>query len=251
MNRTIINADDLGLNEHNTKAIAEAFKKGMITDTTMLANGAYFDEALTLAKEQGFSDRIGIHLNLTEGVPLTEEIKACPRFVTDGRFNKRYDRTKRLTEQEKTAIYLELTAQADKIQKAGIVMTHADSHHHIHTGIFVAPIAVRVCKEHAINKIRLHRDLGQISSIKRFIKKRYNHWLKKQGMITTEHFAYVMDLDVSGIPDNTEIMVHPDYDKNGVLIDRRGVEDGCPVGLPLIDLRADETVVLRGYTELE
>lgn len=250
MSTVVINADDLGLNEHNTKAIAEAFTKGMITDTTMLANGAYFDEAVILAKEQGFFDRIGVHLNLTEGAPLTEEIKACPRFVTDGSFNKRYDRTKKLTAQEKTAIYRELTAQADKIRKAGIVITHADSHHHIHTGVYIAPIAVRVCREHSINKIRLHRDLGQISFIKRFIKKRYNRWLKKQGMITTDHFAYVADLGVSGIPDNTEIMVHPDYDKNGALIDRRGVEDGCPVGIPLIDLRGDPKVVLRGYTEL-
>lgn len=249
MSTVIINADDLGLNEHNTKAIAEAFKKGMITDTTMMANGDYFDEAVALAQKEGFSDRIGIHLNLTEGVPLTEDIKACPRFVTGGRFNKQYDRTKKLTDREKSAIYRELTAQADKIQKAGIRITHADSHHHIHTGVFIAPIAARVCREHAIDKIRLHRNLGQIPLIKRFLKKRFNQWLRKQGFITTEYFAYVMDLD-GAVPDNTEIMVHPDYDKNGVLIDRRGVEDGCPVGAPLIDLRADQSITLRGFAQL-
>lgn len=250
MNRVIINADDFGLNEHITKAIDEAFEKGMVTDTTMMATGAYFDEAVALAKEHGFVDHIGVHLNLTEGEPLTEEIKRCERFVTDGRFNKAYPRTKKLTDAEKTAIYRELTAQVEKIRDAGIPINHADSHHHIHTGIFVAPIAIRVCQEHGIEKIRLHRNLGNISMIKKVVKNRYNQWLKKQGMTTTDYFAYVMDIDGVQIPDNTEIMVHPDYDKNGVLIDRRGVEDGCPIGNPLIDLRNDNTIQLRGYSEL-
>ena len=247
---TIVNADDFGLNEHCSKAIAQAFKKGLITDTTMMATGEYFDEAIELAKEQGFIDKIGIHLNLTEGEPLTEEIKGCPRFVTDGRFNKQYDRTKPLLNEEKVAIEKELTAQVEKIQDAGIVITHADSHHHIHTGIFVAPIAAKVCKEHGITKMRLHRNLGHISAIKRFVKNKYNRWLHKQGFITTNYFAYIIDIENTEIPDNTEIMVHPDFDKDGVLIDRRGMEGGFPVGYKLPDLRAERNVDLKGYTEL-
>lgn len=252
MNQVIINGDDYALNENNSKAIAEALVKGMITDTTMLANGAYFDEAVAMAKEKGFIDRIGVHLNLTEGEPLTEPIKAQPRFVSDGEFNKVYNRqrTSRLTAAEKDAVYRELTAQVKKIQDAGIALTHADSHHHIHTGVYIAPIAAQVCKENGINKIRLHRNLGKIPLIKRIVKKKYNNWLKKQGFITTEYFAYVMDIEGTGIPDNTEIMVHPDYDKNGVLIDRRGMENEHPVGNPLIDLRDDKTIQLRGFSQL-
>ena len=135
MNRIIVNADDFGLNEHCSKAIAETFEKELVTDTTMMATGEYFDEAVALAKERGFIDKIGIHLNLTEGVPLTSEIKQCPRFVTDGRFNKQYDRTKRLTPEEKDAIYKELTAQVRKrCRQRASPSPMPDSHHHIHTG---------------------------------------------------------------------------------------------------------------------
>ena len=250
MNRVIINGDDYGMNERNTRAIAEAIEKGLITDTTMMANGEYFDEALALAKEKGFIDKIGIHLNLTDFPPLTEDIAKQPRFVKDGHFYKGYDRTKRLTKEEKDAIRQELTAQVEKLRSAGIPINHADSHHHIHTGIFVAPIAAEVCKKYGINKIRLHRNLGQISFLKRIVKKKYNDWLVKQGFVTTDYFAYVMDIDGVPIPDNTEIMVHPDYDKDGVLIDRRGMENGFPVGKPLIDLRDDKDIILRGFTEL-
>ena len=48
MQGVIINADDFGLNEHCSLAIAEAFKKGLITDTTMVANGEYFDDAVAV-----------------------------------------------------------------------------------------------------------------------------------------------------------------------------------------------------------
>ena len=250
MNRVTINGDDFGMNESCSMAIAEAFSKELITDTTMLANFDYFGRAVGLAREQGFSDNIGVHLNLTSGVPLTEDIKDCPRFVTGGAFNKKYNRVLPLSKKEKAAIYKELSAQVKKIEDAGIVITHADSHHHIHTGVFVAPIAVRVCREHGICKMRLHRDLGQISPFKAFVKKRYNAWLRKQGFTTTEHFAYVMDIKDRDIPDSTEIMVHPDYDRNGVLVDRRGMDGEFPKGYPLPELKSGRDIILKGFAEL-
>ena len=249
MKRLTINGDDYGLNERCSMAIAQAFDEGLITDTTMMANGEYFDQAVQLARERGFIDNIGIHLNLTWGVPLTEDIKKCPRFVTDGHFTKDYDRTRPLHSDEKAAIEKELRAQIEKISAAGIKINHADSHHHIHTGVFIAPIAARVCKAHGINKMRLHRNLGSINAVKRIVKKRYNRWLRRQGFVTTEYFAYVMDIRDSVIPDNTEIMVHPDFDKDGVLIDRRGMEGGFPIGYPLPDFRNDD-IKLKGYAEL-
>lgn len=250
MESVIVNADDFGLNEHCSKAICRAFSQGLVTDTTMMATGDYFEEAAELSREQGFFDRIGIHFNLTEGEPLTEPIKSCESFIRDNRFHKGYNRLKPLTAKEKKAIYTELSAQAKKIEDAGITLTHADSHHHIHTAVFIAPIVRRVCREHGIRKIRLHRNLGQISLFKRIVKKSYNRWLKKSGFITTDYFAYVMDIKDIPIPDNTEIMVHPDFDRNGTLIDRRGMEHGSPVGYELPDLRKEKNVTLRGYTKL-
>lgn len=248
--RVIINADDFGLNESCSKAITEAFNRGMVTDTTMMATGEYFDEAVELAKSNAFFGRIGIHLNLTEGVPLTEPILNEPRFVTNGRFNKQYDRNKKLTKSESEAIYTELTAQVEKIKQAKINITHADSHHHIHTGIFIAPIVSRICDEQGIKKIRLHRNLGSIPAVKLFLKNRFNKKLRKQGFCTTDYFAYPIDLGTE-IPDNTEIMVHPDFDKGGVLIDRKGKdENGIPKGKPLTNFNSEYDITLRGYKQL-
>ena len=78
----MINGDDFGMTESCTKAICLALKKGLITHTTMLANGACFEAAVTLAHEQGIIDKIGWHIDLTEGKPLTAE-ELAPIFCEE------------------------------------------------------------------------------------------------------------------------------------------------------------------------
>ena len=96
--------------------------------------------------------------------------------------------------------------------------------------MFIAPVVVKICKEHKIKKIRLHRNIGNISAGKKIVKKIYNCYLKAKGFKTTEFFGSLQDIELS-FPDNAlEIMVHPDYDANGVLIDRIDMENGNPIG---------------------
>lgn len=222
----IINADDFGLNDHCTAAIAESFRQGLITDSTILANGDAFEEAVKLGKSE-FADKVGIHFNLTEGRPLTEKIKQLDAFCNDGLFHGRINRLKPLNREERRAVYDELTAQIRKLKDAGIKINHADSHHHIHTGIFIAPIVLRVCRENEIESVRIHRNIGEISLGKKIIKYLYNSLLKRT-FKTTAYMGGADDIDLKESPRGIiEIMVHPDLDKNGNIIDRR--ESGGPL----------------------
>lgn len=244
----IINADDFGLNENCSIAIKKAFENGLITDTTIMANGAFFGAALELSRENHFDDKIGIHFNITEGIPLTETIKKMSAFTENGEFHGRINRVKPLSKAEKNAVYEELSAQIKKIEAAGLNITHADSHHHIHTAVFIAPIVIKVCKEHGINKIRLHRNVGNISLYKRYIKKAYNGVLHKNGFITTRFFGSLKDIRDGIILDNFEIMVHPDFDKKETLIDRTDIQDGYPIGKELTKI--GDNITLTSYGEL-
>ena len=235
----IINADDFGMNEHCSKAIALAFERGLVTDTTIVANGDYFFEASALAKKQGFFSRIGIHLNLTEGKPLTEEIKKLPDFVTDGKFNKQYDRSRKLSSFEEKAVYAELSAQFDKIEKSGIRITHADSHHYIHNAENLALIIQKICKEHNITKIRLMRNFGNLSDSVKQKAEEYKAELRSNGFITTDYFGRLCEARGIVLPENIELLVHPDFDRNGRLIDRRAVENGYPAGKEIVKLSVD------------
>lgn len=246
----IINADDYGMNEHCTRAIAQCFGDGLVTDTTIMANGEYFDEAVKLAKEQGFFDRIGIHLNLTEGAPLTEGIKSCDAFVENGRYFHRGNRIRLLSEIEQESVYLELCAQIEKVQSAGIHITHADSHHYIHTRSVIAPLAVHACKEHGIDKMRIGKNFGDIPEHERMHNAEFNQWLQRQKIRTTRYFGALRQNTDLRIFNNTEILVHPDFDRDGVLIDRCGTENGFPTGMKLPNLGQITKLTLFSYKDM-
>src|SRR5271167_1877565 len=64
----IVNADDLGWTEGVNRGIADAHHKGLVTSTSLLANGRAFASALEVAgsnPELG----VGVHLNLSDGPP--------------------------------------------------------------------------------------------------------------------------------------------------------------------------------------
>ena len=67
----IVNADDFGRSESVNRAICEAFEKGRVNSTTLMANMPAAKEAYELAKKGGFADKVGIHLNITEGMPMS------------------------------------------------------------------------------------------------------------------------------------------------------------------------------------
>lgn len=229
-----INGDDFGMNERCSRAIAEALEKGYITGTTMTANGEYFENAVRLAERRGFTDKIGVHFNLTEGKPLTKEIEKIELFVKDGFFHKKYLKYPReLTDTEADAVYKELSAQTERLEKSGLTINRADSHHYIHTFIHLAPIAARVCLEHNIVRVRINRTFDTPERPRITDGRIENLWWRERGFLSTAHFGRMSDLEKGAVPDDVEIMTHPDYDKNGLLIDRTGVEDGFPVGKPL------------------
>lgn len=248
MIKYIVNADDFGLNKNYTDAIMIAFEKNIITDTTMVANGEAYEYALEKIKTTNIGDKVGIHFNITEGVPLTEGIKKNPRFCVDGKFVYTIKRLDKLSEQDKQDVYNELTAQIERLIKDGVSLTHADSHHHVHNGIDVQPIVIRVCKEHGITKIRKHKNLGKISFFKKIVKWHYNRLLKKKGFTMVDWFGLIDN--IPEVPDNStcEIMVHPAFNEEGIIIDKQGIDY---LGEKLtLDLSKDANVKLISYKEL-
>lgn len=236
----IVNADDFGKSKEVNKAITECFLKGYINRTTAMMNMPGIDEALTLAKENGFIDRVGIHLNLTEGKPLTEGIAKNPLFCDEnGMFNAAfYKSTKlRLHMDSKSVknIYDELKAQLDKYKEFGFSLNHVDSHHHVHTNYPVYKALKRLSSQYDFSSVRLSRNLFTGGGLlQKVYKDFYNTIVKSICKSTTKYFGSYMDLkeyidsafnaDSSAFKafladDILEVMVHPMYDNEGVLVD--------------------------------
>lgn len=226
----IVNADDFGKDNSVNMAICEAFAKGLIHRTTLMANMPCAKEAMEMAKEKGFIDKVGIHLNLTEGKPLTEEISKNSEMCDEnGEFSADFHRNtyKRfcLCKKTKKDIRKELDAQIAKYAEYGGTLFHIDSHHHVHTDASVLSQVSPLVSKYGIKSVRLGRNLYTGGNpLMRLYKKWLNRKLGKINEVKCDYFGSVKDYVAFNPSDDfvknnrIEIMVHPMY-KEGVLVD--------------------------------
>ena len=209
--RIIVNADDFGMSAETNQAIVDAFEKGLISSTTLMANMPGFEEACELSGRHQLSGKIGVHLNLTEGRPLSAPIKSLPLFCDElGLFRPR--RTLfYLSKEEKRAVETELSAQIQRCLDWGIHPTHLDSHQHIHTEWPIGEIVIRVALRYGIGAIRLTRNCGHgIKFGHKLYKSAYNARLRMYGLAKTRYFGSSEDAVtvLATTQDDVEIMVH-------------------------------------------
>ncbi|MBI3280297.1 MAG: ChbG/HpnK family deacetylase, partial [Acidobacteria bacterium] len=109
----VVNADDFGFTHDVNRGIIEAHANGILTATTLMANGRAFADAVRLARETPSLD-VGCHLVLVQGdsllgpEPLPATLGQLLQAMCLGRLR----------------IYDELRAQVERILEAGIRPTH-------------------------------------------------------------------------------------------------------------------------------
>jgi len=156
MRRLIINADDFGLTERINDAIIECHRNGIVTSATLMANGPAFDNAT----ERATADPklgIGIHLNLSEGTPISDPSQLGSLINERGRFHLLPVQMLRKLMVKGIClckVEMELRAQIEKVLNAGIAVTHLDGHKHFHIIPQFLQIALRLAQEYKIPAIR-------------------------------------------------------------------------------------------------
>ncbi len=229
---TIVNADDFGYDMTINKAILGSFRDSLISRTSLLVNMPGFEYAIQMARTYPFlSGKIGLHLNLTEGYPLTAAIRDCQRFCDgSGRFiYKRKRPIFFLNQKERKAVYQEMKAQIEKAIRAGIFPSHLDSHHHVHTEWAILRLVIRLSKEYNVRNIRVARNMGrQRRRLFMVYKSFFNSYLKHYpGISVTDYFGDADDFSllIKGRPPKNksiEIMVHPSFNERQELVDYDG-----------------------------
>jgi len=131
--RLIINADDFGYTSGVNRAIAEAHSRGVVTSSTLMANGAAFDEAIQFAKTLP-NLSVGCHVLLIDGRPVLEaqKLRSLTRGTNfrDGLITFAARAIAGRIDADEIAA--EAGAQIRKIQAAGIAISHIDTHKHTH-----------------------------------------------------------------------------------------------------------------------
>lgn len=147
MTRIINNADDFGYSRAVNYGILDSFQRGVLTSATLMANMPGFDHAVMLAKENPELG-VGIHLTLTSGNALLDGHLTIAD--ESGKLRKKAYYCDLNTVVDYEEVYAEWKAQIEKVLSNGILPTHLDSHHHIHTLKDNLPIFIKLAKEYAL-----------------------------------------------------------------------------------------------------
>lgn len=229
----IVNADDFGRSEEINRAICEGFSKGYINRTTIMVNMPYADQAVELAKANGFFDKVGLHINLTAGRPLTDGIKNNPLVCDkDGCFHAAFARSTKyrlyMDEQTVNQFAEEIGQQLEKYKEYGFTLWHVDSHHHVHTNYPVYRALKKLALRYHFSSIRISRNMYSGGSLfNKIYKYIYNSRICKLCDEVSDLFGSYTDfcdyknqgLINESANKKVEIMVHPEYDGAGNLID--------------------------------
>jgi len=160
----IVNADDLGWTNGVNRGIVESFHHGIVTSTSLLANGAAFADGVQAAgSAPGLG--VGVHLNLSDGPPVAEPETVTSLLNDKAEFAGGPERLllrrarRRLLLDE---VVREWDAQIQKVRDAGIEPTHLDGHKHVHMLPGLFEIALRLAKRHGIGAIRVSLEASNL-----------------------------------------------------------------------------------------
>jgi predicted glycoside hydrolase/deacetylase ChbG (UPF0249 family) len=231
MRRLIINADDLGSGIRRDRGIFHSFSCGIVTSASLLANGPSFASAVRQALDLRLP--LGIHLNLSEGRPLTG---AIPSLTTEtGEFPGKEGLRRILSEVQidPAALYRELSAQIERVFAAGLKPDHLDGHQHCLLFPALCDTVLELARTFDIGAMRLPSPaepaaddpdgpLGEELALYRRLAPHFSARVREAGMVTPDGLfgmpllnrlnARTLCRTLHQIPEGTwELMVHPGY----------------------------------------
>ncbi len=250
MRKLIVNADDFGLTRGINRAIVETHTAGVVSSTTLMANGPQFDDAVTLARATP-SLSVGCHVVLVDGTPVSpthtvDTLRAIRSAEPDNFFASLSAFAARATLGgfDRDQLVDEVVAQIRKIQATGLQVTHLDTHKHAH--IFPEILnallrAARICGVRAIrnpivpvkalparlfkDKPHLWKRYSQVRVLHTFAR-RFLKQTERAGLLTPDGvlgvietgasesggFSSLLRQTLAALPDGTwELVCHPGY----------------------------------------
>ncbi|MBS1811121.1 MAG: ChbG/HpnK family deacetylase [Acidobacteria bacterium] len=242
--KLILNADDYGACLAVNAAIEELALANLLGGVSVLATGECWESAIGFLREHpGVS--AGIHLNLVEGTPVSSSPAVGVLLDKKGSLLPRNSILSRWMLSPRAvskAIEIEWRAQIERLLQAGIQLTHADSHQHLHGFPPAFHIALKLCDEYRIPALRFPREQNQIkqrtlAAIALNANLRFVHQaLRKSSIRHNDHFLGFkrageyglaeLLTDVSLLQDGiTEIALHPSLENNSPYPKLRGNDE--------------------------
>ena len=235
--KLIINADDFGYDDDAVEGILQLIENQKISSTTILANYVKSSDLKKINGNKNIS--VGLHLNLISGEPLSKKPKVGTLINNEGLFYKSSELYYRfLTGRIKIIeIETEISNQVKRLKESGILISHADSHQHIHQYPFFSRVILKLLKKHGIKRIRNcmpttwpNNRMKTLKTFTHFSHHELQNFFTTDGLIP--YFSVNSQYNLSSFDDALEksfkrkqvleIMTHPGTeDRNGSYLNRK------------------------------
>ena len=280
MRRLIVNADDFGFTSGVNRAIVEAHTNGIVTSSTLMANGKAFAEATQLANRTP-NLSIGCHVVLIDGEPVLAS-EQLPSLTASRRFRdglKQFAARSVAGRMNPDEISAEATAQIRKLQSAGIVVSHIDTHKHTHVFPQILRPLLKAAADCGVRALRnpfgprfplrsgqllarpkLWTRYAEVQILRRFAGK-FRDAVSRAGFATPDG---TLGIEVTGtldetlflaiarsIPDGTwEFVCHPGYNDADLLAANTRLRDSRETELRVLTLPSAREILAREGIEL-
>ncbi|MFL1461703.1 hopanoid biosynthesis-associated protein HpnK [Roseococcus sp. DSY-14] len=158
--RLILTADDLGLAPATNEGIERAHREGVLTAASLMVGEAGFEEGVRVARANP-ALAIGLHLTLTDGVPVLPAARIPSLVGKDGRF--RDDMAAlglllALSREARAELHAEVAAQLARFADTGLRCDHVNAHKHYHLHPHIAAALMQAAAGAGIPCIRLPQE---------------------------------------------------------------------------------------------
>ncbi len=177
--RVVLHADDFGMNAAVSRGILQGFEQGLLTSASVLTNAPHAAQVLSAWKEllrtqaagrlpssevrRRLDDPhhpfdLGVHLNLTQGRPLTAKSYPAELLDEQGRFpgpGALFRGLRRGASRFRTQILQELNAQTEAMLDHGLQPTHLNGHQYVEMMPGVAELVPRLVEQYGIPAVRV------------------------------------------------------------------------------------------------
>lgn len=231
----IINADDFGGYDNVNNKIISLLLKQAISQTTIMVNcGPTTKEAIQLASTNGLKDKIGLHVSLTHGHPMSNLIKGTSFSSENWLLNDFLSKKIHyffINRKLKKAIFNEIEAQMEFYNQCGFSLKHFDSHGNIHFYPAFYKIFIKAGLKHGFKTVRLPYLRKTKNPIINLMKIKISNAYKKAfktietGTVTLEDA-----LKINFSTRSFEIMAHPK--NNNPVEDKLILECNKAFGIP-------------------
>jgi chitin disaccharide deacetylase len=196
----IVNADDYGYFRCVSNGILKAATHGIVTATGAFANAMHFTEQAARLRGCDALD-VGVHLNLTDGTPLTTELRArLSRW--SGRFPGKFSMARAILSGTIATddVIREWRAQIERCLDNGLRVRFVNSHEHMHMLPSLFPLTRALAAEYGIVHIRFPTSQFSLNSsssslFRRAIIKTLETINRRHAVTPTPHF---LGLEASG-----------------------------------------------------